>query len=110
MLRLRSLKSVWNRQMRIACVVSLAAMAAESGCGVGRPKRVPIPGQVLLDCKPLDYGFVEFFADNSRPSMGKLDEQGRFSLTCYELNDDAIVGTNRIAVTAREPLTGNRVR
>jgi hypothetical protein len=84
--------------------------ASAIGCGDGRPMRVPISGQVLIDGKPLAYGFVEFIPDNARASMGKLDKQGKFSLTCFELNDGAVVGTNRIAVTAREPIGGNKVR
>jgi hypothetical protein len=102
-----------NIRIWAACVarfIPLSLLPFTVGCGDGRPSRVPIAGQVLIDGKPLSYGFVEFIPDNARPSSGKLDEQGRFRLSCFEANDGAVAGINHVAVTAREPIGGNKVR
>jgi hypothetical protein len=88
-------------------LVSLATMA---GCGDGRPPRVPVAGQVLIDGTPLGYGFVRFIPTGTRSSSGKLDEEGRFTLSCFESGDGAVVGTHQIEVAAAEPLSATRTR
>jgi hypothetical protein len=85
-------------------------LGAVFGCSDGRPDRVPISGQVLIDGKPLAYGYVQFVPENARASQGKLDAEGRFSLSCFEADDGAVVGSNQIAVTSREPIGGLKVR
>src|SRR5690242_13923202 len=63
---------------------ALLAMAVIAGCSDGRPARVPISGQVLIDGQPLKFGVVKFIPDNGRPSSGNLDENGRFTLHCFD--------------------------
>lgn len=75
-----------------------------SGCGDGRPTRVPVSGHVLIDGKPLTYGYVEFTIANSRPAMGNVDKDGHFFLTCFDPGDGAVIGKHRVAVVAREPI------
>jgi hypothetical protein len=99
-----------SKTIRILCCTLLPLLWATLGCGDGRPGRAPISGQVLIDGKPLTYGFVQFIPDNARLATGKLDEQGRFALTCFEDNDGAVVGINHVTVTAREPIGGTKVR
>jgi hypothetical protein len=81
-----------------------------SGCGDGRPSRVPISGQVLIDGQPLKHGFVTFVPTGARASVGKLDDQGRFTLGCFEQADGAVVGLHRVQVAAGELLSETRTR
>jgi hypothetical protein len=81
------------------------------GCSDGKPEIVPVSGQVLLDGKPLTFGFIRFApTEGGRLSMGRIDENGHFRLTCYESGDGAIVGTHRIAVFAHEVVGQNKIR
>jgi hypothetical protein len=89
---------------------ALLVAACFTGCSDGRPVIVPVSGQVLLDGKPLTYGFVRFSPGDGRVSMGRLDENGRFRLTCYESGDGAIVGTHRIAVQTHEILKDAKIK
>ena len=72
---------------------------------------VPVSGKVLIDGKPLTHGYVRFAPDGSRPSMGRLDENGNFRLTCYEPGDGAVVGRHRVAIMSHEPVgSGNQIK
>jgi hypothetical protein len=66
---------------------------------------VPVSGRVLIDGKPLDYGYVRFIPANARPSGGRLDGNGRFTLSCFEDNDGAVPGLHKIAIVSCEPLS-----
>ena len=89
--------------------VSIAIFAAfvgvNGGCGDGRPDRVPVSGTVLIDGQPLKHGYVRFVPTGARASGGEVDGSGRFSLTCFEPGDGAVLGTHRVEVMTRERLT-----
>jgi hypothetical protein len=89
-----------------ATVVSLTAI----GCGDDRPDRVPVSGQVLIDGKPLSYGYVNVLPEKDRASGGQLDENGRFSLSCFEFDDGVVVGTHGIEIIAREPIGEDKLK
>lgn len=72
------------------------------GCGDGRPSRVPVSGRVMIDGQPLKYGHIRFMPEEGRPSSGRLNSEGRFTLSCFEKEDGALLGTHRITVTAGE--------
>lgn len=93
---------MWNRTTAI--VAALMVVSATFGCGDGRPKRVPVSGQVLIDGKPLAHGYVQFAHPDSRASTGGLDANGHFVLTCYEMGDGAITGKHKIAVMSQEAI------
>lgn len=86
--------------------VVVAVSAAICGCGDGRPRRVAVSGQVLIDGEPLPHGNVRFVPEGARPSYGKVDSEGRFSLGCFEPDDGAVVGTHRVQVSASEIIKG----
>jgi len=92
----------WTTATAVLTVTLLA------GCGDGRPERVPVSGQVLIDGKPLTYGYVKFVKRGSRPAGGYVDEQGRFKLSCYVRDDGAIPGTYQVEVNAGESLSGTQ--
>lgn len=81
-----------------------------SGCGDGRPTRVNVSGQVLIDGKPLTMGNVKFVPEGARPSAGKLDESGRFTLTCYDGDDGVVPGRHRAQISAMEIVGPTKVR
>ena len=72
--------------------------------------RVPVSGQVLIDSQPLTYGYVRFTPANSRASTGQLDSQGRFTLTCFESGDGAVIGTHKVSVMAQEPIGQENIK
>src|SRR5436853_196918 len=78
----------------------ICAVAGIVGCGDGRPTRVPVAGQVLIDDQPLKQGRVKFVSASGRPAVGELDSSGHFRLSCYEANDGAIPGSYKVSVTS----------
>jgi hypothetical protein len=95
---------------RPVAVLLIAVFVLSSGCGDGRPKRVPVAGQVLIDGKPLAHGEIQFISKSGRPSIGKLDKDGRFRLSCYEENDGALLGSHKVTITAAEGLGPTQTR
>src|SRR3954465_9498922 len=89
---------------------SCLVFASLQGCGDGRPTRVPVSGQVLIDGKPLTRGDVRFVSTVGRASQGALGSEGRFRLTCFEENDGALLGTHKVSITAAEGLGPNATR
>jgi hypothetical protein len=74
------------------------------GCSDGRPKRVPVSGQVLIDGQPVRSGGIRFFPHEGRPSTGAIDAEGRFSLSTFEPGDGCTIGPHRVAVVSVEEL------
>lgn len=95
---------------RATFFMAAAGLALLTGCSDGRPARVPVSGQVLIDGQPLTRGYVMFAPANSRPSAGQLDAEGRFRLTCYEPGDGAVMGHHKVAVISKEPINDETVR
>lgn len=91
----------------LTCVLLFTVLG---GCGDGRPERLPVSGQVLIDGEPVPYGYIRFISDTSRPAGGPLDEQGRFTLSCYEKNDGIIPGTYQVEVNGSEEISGSRIK
>lgn len=81
-----------------------------AGCSDGRPRRVPVSGQVLIDGQPLSAGFVRVIPSNARPATGTIDQQGRFRLTTFEKGDGCVAGTHRMEVVAFEILSPTEIR
>lgn len=88
-------------------LTALALVAV--GCDDGRPDRVPVSGQVLIDGEPLTHGYVRLVHPTSRPAVGKLDADGRFTLSCYEKGDGAIRGVQQVAIDAKKPIGEDRL-
>jgi len=101
-----------SRQLRklMAVAVPVFILIALTGCSDGRPTRVIVSGKVLIDGEPLRKGIVQFVSEGSRPSAGKLDKEGRFTLSCYEINDGIVPGTHQVMISAKEVLSESKVR
>jgi hypothetical protein len=94
---MRQLNGFW------VLIMSLSLLFA-AGCDRGRPGIVPVSGQVTIDGKPLTQGQVMLYPEGHRASIGKLDSEGRFSLTCFEQGDGAPIGQHIATVTAVESM------
>jgi len=92
----------------IACVMSWLCLSVVAGCD-DRPTRVPVSGTVLIDGQPLRRGNIKFVPENGRPSAGKIGEDGRFTLTCYDGNDGALLGTHRVQVSASRIISDSKI-
>ena len=82
--------------------VLVGSVAIASGCGDGRPPRVPVSGQILLDDKPLQNGFVRVIPYMGRAATGRFGADGWFSLTTYEKNDGCVLGKHSVEVVCYE--------
>ncbi|TWU24561.1 hypothetical protein [Bythopirellula polymerisocia] len=101
-------QSIAQSNWRFALLLSF--MAVILGCGDGRPARVNVSGQVLIDGKPLTVGNVKFVPEGARPSSGAIDSNGNFTLTCYDGGDGVVPGTHRVQVSAMEVISASKVR
>jgi hypothetical protein len=95
------------RSRDLFCCGIIVSLILMSGCGGDRPSVVPVSGKVLIDDKPLTFGTVVFSPKNGRQSTGVINKDGTFSLTCYKLNDGAIIGDHKISVSATESLNAD---
>ena len=77
------------------------------GCGDGRPKRAAVSGHVTIDGQPLTHGVVRLVPENARPATGKLDSEGRYTLSCFEEGDGAVLGPCKVSISAMESVSNN---
>lgn len=91
------------------CLVFLSAsIVVVGGCGDGRPGRVQVSGQVLIDGQPLSYGSIRFVPSSGRPGVAKLDDEGKFTLSTYGKYDGVITGEHAIAINGSEELSSKK--
>jgi hypothetical protein len=93
-----------------ACMRSfvLILLAILVGCD-NRPTRVPVSGVVTIDGEPLGRGNIKFVPANGRPSAGAIGPDGRFTLTCYDGNDGALLGTHRVQVASNRIISDSKI-
>ena len=102
-----------NRNLAFAvtasCLMGLLA-ATMTGCGDGRPRRVPVSGQVLIDGEPLTHGQIRLTPADARPATAEIGPDGRFTLTTFDEGDGVVPGVHPVAVAANEYLSETRQR
>ena len=86
---------------------SLLIAALIAGCSDGRPKRAAVSGRVTIDGVPLTHGVVRLIPEHARPATGELDSEGRYTLTCFEKGDGAVLGPCKVSITAIESVSNN---
>jgi hypothetical protein len=88
-----------HRAIIAVCVASLFAVCLISGCG-RRTKVYPVHGRVITsDAAPVKYGIVEFRSlDSGQLARGKLDQDGKFTLTTFRPDDGAVEGKHAVVV------------
>lgn len=72
-----------------------------AGCGTsgpGVPPLVKVSGTVTMDGKPLADAMVNFTPDNGRPSVGKTDAMGKYSLMYNDTVEGAVVGKHKVQI------------
>lgn len=85
-----------------ACVpLACLGLMLTVGCR-RRPDLVPVSGRVTLDGKPLEFGGVMFQPDAGPSALAAIGPDGRFTLRYRGRADGAVVGRNRVVVTAYE--------
>lgn len=97
-----------NRPLLTCWCVALCLLPVLVGCD-DRPRRVEVSGKVLIDGEPVPYGSVTFVPEGQRPSAGKLDENGNFTLTCFDGGDGTVLGTHRVQISSSD-LRGKSVK
>jgi hypothetical protein len=97
----------WRKQPHVALVL---LVALSSGCGDGRPTRVPISGHVLIDGKPLESGSIMFHAAANRPASAKIEPDGHFILSTYDFGDGCVLGNHSISVIGNKLINRQTVR
>jgi hypothetical protein len=98
----------WRKRTGFALVAS--AIISLTGCGDGRPTRVPVSGRVLIDGQPLDSGNIRVHPAANRPASAKIEADGRFTLSTYEFGDGCVLGEHPVTVTSMKMLNANTVR
>ena len=97
----------------IGVILALTLVVQASGCEAKkRPRLARVTGKVLYNGEPLANATVVFqLADGSAPrrSEGVTEEDGTFSLTTYNTDDGAIIGSNIVTVTKQGGGSGQRV-
>jgi hypothetical protein len=99
------------RCLQLRAVVGLVAtcgFVALAGCD-HHPTRVPVSGLVLIDGQPLGKGNIKFVPEIGRPSAGKIGEDGKFTLTCYDGNDGALLGKHRVQVASNRIISDSKI-
>jgi hypothetical protein len=63
---------------------------------------------VLIDGEPLKQGNISFVPKDGRPSSGKIKD-GHFTLSCYDKNDGALLGTHRVQVASNRIIGDSKI-
>lgn len=79
----------------------VAVVVSSLGCAPEGKKVVPVNGTVTRSGKPVPNVTVHFRPDNGRPSWGKTDDSGRYSLNYDPQRNGAEVGPHRVFVELR---------
>jgi hypothetical protein len=80
------------------CAWSVLAFA---GCEQ-RQHVVPVKGKVLFRDAPLKSGSVMFQPEGGIPASGKIQSDGTFTLSTYDVGDGATVGKNKVRVVSTD--------
>jgi hypothetical protein len=92
----------------IGSVLIAFCVIGSAGCD-SRPTRVSVSGTVLIDGQPLQKGNIKFVPKDGRPSVGKIGEDGRFTLTCYDGQDGALLGKHRVQIASNRIIGDSKI-
>jgi hypothetical protein len=98
----------WRKRAAFACAPLVIALVA--GCGDGRPTRVPVSGQVLIDGQPLAEGYLRVHPAVNRAATAQIGPDGRFTLSTYDFGDGCVVGQHLVTVTGSKWINRQTVR
>ncbi len=89
-----------RRQWVWVCLVAMTL--GLGGCGRGKPAGIAfatVTGTVTLDGEPLPQAFIQFQPESGRPSFGRTDATGVYSLRYKGEDWGAIVGAHTVKIT-----------
>lgn len=85
---------------RILCSAVLFFCLTVAGCGSGSGvKLVPVEGIVTLDGKPVADAEVSFRPAGGRPSGGRTNAEGHYTLTYTREEKGALIGNHQVSIT-----------
>jgi hypothetical protein len=91
-----------NTVIRSALVIALLpSCLLLLGCNKG-PEIVPVSGQVLIDGKPLEHGYIRVLPTGGRAAQAEIRKEGKFTLTTKVEGDGCLLGTHVVAIIALE--------
>lgn len=86
-------------------LITCALCCVLIGCGENGDQRptAPVSVTVTYKGKPVEGATVQFVTvDDPMPAVGTTDASGTCSLTTYEANDGAIIGSNLVMISKTE--------
>ena len=90
--------------VRLSVWIGAVSIILLIGCKSDGPNMSQVVGTVTIDGTPLAQASVVFSQESGeRPASGTTDDNGRFRLGTFEIDDGAIVGKHHVAITARGP-------
>lgn len=103
--------SIVKHSLSIVCLTLIAAISLTlSGCSDGQADHFVISGQVLIDGEPVSGGDIKFVPRGGRPSGGTIENDGRFTLTCYDGEPGVIPGAHRVEIVCSEIISATTMR
>ena len=99
-----------SRTILTVALAGAVAIVVFAGCGDSRPDRVEVSGQVLIDGKPLRLGQIRLIPADARPAFATLDENGRFTLACFDRDDGVVLGRHPVEIGAVEHLSEGEIK
>lgn len=88
-------------------ILTVPAVLFISGCGSSdQPDVVPVSGVVHEAGSPVADATVTFMPSTGRPSTGRTDSEGRFTLRYTTSVDGAMVGTHQVTIAKGGSMPG----
>jgi hypothetical protein len=81
-------------------VALLFLLAATAGCGPDYPETAPVTGRVTWQGEPVVSGDVMFYPEEGRIARGAIQSDGSYTLTTFQSEDGALLGTHQVAIDA----------
>jgi len=91
----------------IAMLAVMPLVLTTAGCGSKGPETAQVTGTITLDGKPLELIQVEFWPEVGARSMGKTDDNGKYSLMLDGGKPGASVGLTRVILKDTWPMKDN---
>jgi len=81
------------------CTIVVAFLILIAGCGKSGPQIAPVHGRIKLDGQPLAGADIRFQPDGpERPSVGRTDGEGHYTLMFKRGQPGAIVGPHTVRI------------
>lgn len=94
--------------VRSALVTLATGLSLAVGCGRPLPPLAPVSGTVTRAGRPVTQGMVAFQPEKGRMGVGRIDQDGRFTITTFTAGDGAIIGRHAVTIDAYTQGSGPR--